>query len=474
MVLMAAFGFSQADTTEFRMVGLSSGAGNLTYHNSDSTSYTTLNHGYGSGHSIFVNPADEMVYMIVDAGSGDRNLYQVDPFTATSTLVHDFTQTHIHTADLGESGILYCMVGNGATNAAELVTLDLNTMTETNTGFYTTAWDSRAMEYHPGDSALYIYGGYSDSVWMVDLATMTESKLLTSGLNDELHGAFYDEAYDHFFVTSYGASLYLTDNTYSNATYVAGTDTQMDLSLIQLIRGSEAKGYCPGDSVMLSLIYSNTNFTWFKDGVEMTATNDTIYVNTPGVYRAIVSIDNSGLYMWSREITVEEYTVPNVTITAANNDMLICPGESIVLTGVNGQQLQWYMNGSPIVGETGMTYTVTAPGVYNLLKTNLNGCADSSAVSMVIAEDPNCNTGINELNSDKITVYPVPADQFLNITANDKINMVFVTELTGKRVITQKDVNDVNTKINIEKLSEGTYIVEVWTESGVYKKTIMK
>lgn len=474
-VLFASTGFSQADTTEFRMLGMSSGVGNLQFHFSDSSGSVALNHGYGSGHAVFVNPADEMVYMIVDAGSGDRNLYQVNPFDATSTLVHDFTQDYIHTADLGADGILYCITGNGAANPAELITLDLNTMVETATGFVTAAVASRAMEFHPGDSALYIYGGYSDMVWIVDLATMTETTQATTGLNEELHGAFYDEEEDVMHLSAYSQSLFITDNTYLNATnYATSTGTRMDLSLIQLIRGNDSTGYCPGDSTMLSLIYSTTDFKWFKDGVELAESNDTLYVSTPGVYRAAVAIDVTGNYMWSREILVEQYTIPNVNLSAENNDTLICPGDSILLTGSNGQQLQWYMNGSIIPGETGITYYATAPGVYNQLKTNLSGCADSSSVSLVITEDTNCDNGINELDSDKISVYPVPADHILNIVAEDKIDAINVMDLTGKTVIELKNLNGISTQINVDSLSEGTYFVEVRTESGTYKKTILK
>ncbi len=471
LLFVGAASFAQADTTEFRMLGMSSGAGNLVYHNSDSSELTTLSHGFGSGHAVFINPADEMAYMIVDdpASQGNRNLYQIDPMSGTSTLVHDFTQEYIHTADLGEGGILYCIVGNGAVNAAELITLDLNTMTETATGFITAANGSRAMEYHPGDSTLYIYGGDTDMLWIVDLATMTETTQTTTGMNDELHGCFYEEEADIFHLSAYGGEMYTTDNTYLNGTQYSMTATYMDLSLIKLIRGEATTGYCPGDSAMLSLIYSDTDFKWFKDGVELTETNDTIYVSTPGVYRAAVAIATTGQYMWSREIVVDPYTVPNVNISQATNDTELCAGESIVLNGANGGSLQWYMNGSPIPGETGNTYTATAPGAYNQMKTNMSGCSDSSAVSYIIT---GC-LDINELNND-VTLYPVPTDNYLNVDATSTIRSVFVTELTGRRVIAINNVNGNNVIVNTTPLSKGTYIVEVHTEAGVIQKTILK
>jgi hypothetical protein len=55
-----------------------------------------------------------------------------------------------------------------------------------------------------------------------------------------------------------------------------------------------------------------------------------------------------------------------------------------MLTGTSGGTSQWYLNGSPIVGATSNTYYATAAGVYNMTKTNLNGCSDSAATSITV------------------------------------------------------------------------------------------
>ncbi|MEX1192087.1 MAG: T9SS type A sorting domain-containing protein [Brumimicrobium sp.] len=478
LLLVANFSFGQ-DTTSWRMVGLSSGSGEIVFHNSDSTNLTTVSHGFGSGHAIFINPVDDLAYMFVDAGSGDRNLYQVNPFDGTSVLTHDFTQDYIHTADIGNDGVLYCLVGNGAANAGELVTLDLNTLNEVNTGFFTTATGSRAMEFHPGDSSLYIFEGDSDMLYVVDLATNAETSLTTTGMNDELHGAFYVEEEDIFHLSAYGGEMYVTDNSYLNGTQYSNTDTYMDLSYIKTISAaSDIFGYCPNtstDSLMIRLLYDVQNFSWYKDSVELTTTNDTIYASSPGTYRALMEIGTTGNYMWSRAIIVEEYTVPNVNITQADNDTLICPNETIVLTGVNGQDLQWYLNGAAINGATSNSYPATSAGSYNLLKTNTNGCSDSSAVAYVIYEDSDCSSAELDENLDaKIQVYPNPVTNKLIVSANSKINKVTVLDLSGQVIMSNSDIQNKNTEISFSNVTNGSYIVVVETSSGVSFKKILK
>ena len=74
-------------------------------------------------------------------------------------------------------------------------------------------------------------------------------------------------------------------------------------------------------------------------------------------------------------------TVNALPVVAISGPTAICAGDTATLNGSSGGTSQWYMNGSPIVGATSSTYLATAAGVYNMTKTNLNGCTDSSATS---------------------------------------------------------------------------------------------
>lgn len=136
--------------------------------------------------------------------------------------------------------------------------------------------------------------------------------------------------------------------------------------------------YSPNDTVcentQLTLMgVGAATYTWSHgviDNVAFPATATTTYT--------VIGTDGNGC----SDTTTQDITViaaPVVTITGNN---AFCTGGNTVLTSSAGTTYQWFMDGSPIVGETTSTYTATAAGVYNVWVTNANGCGDSSATAV--------------------------------------------------------------------------------------------
>ncbi len=74
---------------------------------------------------------------------------------------------------------------------------------------------------------------------------------------------------------------------------------------------------------------------------------------------------------------------PGVTLTPGL-DTLMCFADTLHLVGTSGGTSQWLQNGAPISGASTNQYNATVSGVYNMVKTNLNGCSDSAAVGISI------------------------------------------------------------------------------------------
>ncbi|MBO4488492.1 MAG: choice-of-anchor J domain-containing protein [Bacteroidales bacterium] len=73
--------------------------------------------------------------------------------------------------------------------------------------------------------------------------------------------------------------------------------------------------------------------------------------------------------------------------------------------------------------------------------------------------------GIEDVENN-IVVYPNPASNMLNVTANSNIQSVEVLNMMGQIVMSQ-NANDTHTQVNVSSLANGVYMVKVNTENGV-------
>ncbi|PIP54295.1 MAG: hypothetical protein COX07_06095 [Bacteroidetes bacterium CG23_combo_of_CG06-09_8_20_14_all_32_9] len=76
--------------------------------------------------------------------------------------------------------------------------------------------------------------------------------------------------------------------------------------------------------------------------------------------------------------------VPTATITP-NGTTTFCQGQNVILQATigGGNTYQWQESGTDIAGAVTSAYTATTSGNYTVIVNNLNGCADTSAVTVV-------------------------------------------------------------------------------------------
>src|SRR5699024_2767722 len=71
--------------------------------------------------------------------------------------------------------------------------------------------------------------------------------------------------------------------------------------------------------------------------------------------------------------------------------------------------------------------------------------------------------GVEDFDEKALSVYPIPADNFLNISYKSEIKTVKIYNLLGQEVITE-NVNSTDFKIDLTRISSGNYIVKLLTE----------
>lgn len=131
---------------------------------------------------------------------------------------------------------------------------------------------------------------------------------------------------------------------------------------------------------------------------------------------------------------------------------------------------QWYLNGDLISGATSQNYTPTQSGIYVVRITDVNGC-----VYMYSAGYPySISTGINEIETKNISIYPNPSTGIVDIDFNfQKFNTVKVDvyDVYGKVVFSSKD----NWRLDLTTLSNGIYTLAISLDNKKpnYQKIIL-
>ncbi len=160
-------------------------------------------------------------------------------------------------------------------------------------------------------------------------------------------------------------------------------------------------------------------------------------------------------------LTLNFAQIPVVELGA---DTIICGGADITLDAGNpGSEYLWSTNQTTrtiVADTTGHGIGVTE---YSVEVTNQAGCVGNGSVSIEFID---C-TGINELSSVDMTIYPNPSDGFFNIELTGEANKplaINVTNVSGKVVYKQDNIivsGRTLQDINISEHSAGIYNITV-------------
>lgn len=116
-----------------------------------------------------------------------------------------------------------------------------------------------------------------------------------------------------------------------------------------------------------------------------------------------------------------------------------------------------------------------------------DGLANSEVTDVLVKEDDNIwfatslgltnfylSTGVEDLNNSNeiVNIYPNPAEDKLTINANNvNIVSIVITDVSGKPVF--KQINS-NNSINVSELAAGIYFVNLYTDSNIIIKKLLK
>jgi hypothetical protein len=136
---------------------------------------------------------------------------------------------------------------------------------------------------------------------------------------------------------------------------------------------------------------------------------------------------------------------------------------------------QWYLNGSPLVGETNdsVNYVVIGVnGAYTVLYTDANGCeAFSTGSNIIFITD----VGIEEpVSGFDVKLYPNPTNGLLNVELEEGVDQLHIISLNGQVMYVENNLLDGISTIDMKDFADGTYIIRLVKGDTVVTKRVVK
>ncbi|MFM9027128.1 MAG: PKD domain-containing protein, partial [Bacteroidota bacterium] len=138
---------------------------------------------------------------------------------------------------------------------------------------------------------------------------------------------------------------------------------------------------CRGTSVTLTASGGN-NYTWSPGG-----NGQSITVNPLGTTNYVVAVTNPNGCSATDTVTVIVNPVPVIN---AGNDVSICRGSAVTLTGAGGSTYVW--NPGNLAGSS-ITVSPNNSTNYTVTGTNIYGCTSTDVVNVNVNQLPNANAG---------------------------------------------------------------------------------
>ena len=142
--------------------------------------------------------------------------------------------------------------------------------------------------------------------------------------------------------------------------------------------------FCEGKSVQLNAGANQPNITyeWFKEGVLLNGSKDSILVvKEAGNYAVVLKKKAACNPSESPAVSIKVVPNPTATITSSVPDGLFCVSNPLQLTALpsdNTVKYQWLRDSVPLPNATSVQYDVKQIGKYTVQVTDPNGCVGSS------------------------------------------------------------------------------------------------
>jgi hypothetical protein len=151
-----------------------------------------------------------------------------------------------------------------------------------------------------------------------------------------------------------------------------------------------------------------------------------------------------------------------IVITTVGNPIRIMVTGVVPVVSGNTYTFEFHCDNVNILGDFSAGYT--------------NGQAFQDGVAIPAADitfdvDIISGSGINELSSTKMSIFPNPVVNVLTLETVDQIESVMIYDINGSLV---KTINDNKSTVEVSELNEGMYFLTVMTNKGIVRSRFIK
>ena len=211
--------------------------------------------------------------------------------------------------------------------------------------------------------------------------------------------------------------------------------------------------FCEGDSTELNLTETYNHYNW-----NASDTSQTWSIDSSGMY-FVQAVDSLGCWSDTTFFQVTEHPNPPTPSISVNLD-------SVLLTNVGNNTIQWYLDGSPITSPLDSIVIAQQNGNYYATVENNFGCQSYSDTINFLS------TGVKREKS-IFSVFPNPVRENLFIQTKTPIRRYDVIDVRGRIVQSIDNLSVNKLTIDVSKLVNGIYQVKLYTYNNMYVKKIV-
>jgi hypothetical protein len=226
---------------------------------------------------------------------------------------------------------------------------------------------------------------------------------------------------------------------------------------------------CSNQAVNLSVnlpTQGSMSFQWKKNNVDIADAISNFYqVTQSGSYSVSTKYFSDDMFAPSLLCTINSFP-SNITIGTGQPPappVIQRSGSILSMTNYTGGTNTWYRNGIEIPGQTGTSITLSTTGLYHARRKEGSCNSElSNAINFdVLTRVP------DELTESGIRIFPNPVPENFQIEAGKElITEVLITDLLGKKVKAEFDLNPAGTFIRMVDFPYGIYNITLKTKSG--------